>query len=43
MARHKDTERDKVLGETRQSLLEAAAEEFARQGYNGANINRISK
>jgi AcrR family transcriptional regulator len=43
MARHKDAERDKVLGETRQSLLEAAAEEFAREGYNGANINRISR
>jgi len=43
MARHKEAERDKIVGETRQSLLQAAAEEFAREGYRGANINRISK
>lgn len=41
--RHKETERDKVMGETRQLLLEAATAEFAREGYNGANINRISR
>ncbi|MFN2219867.1 MAG: TetR/AcrR family transcriptional regulator [Anaerolineae bacterium] len=43
MPRHKETERDKVMGETRLLLLEAATDEFAREGYNGANINRISK
>lgn len=43
MPRHKSAERDEVMGETRQRLLEAAAAEFARKGYNGANINRISR
>jgi AcrR family transcriptional regulator len=43
MARHKQTERDKIQGETRYLLLAAATEEFAREGYVGANINRISK
>jgi AcrR family transcriptional regulator len=43
MPRHKDTERDKVMSETRRMLLEAATAEFAREGYNGANINRISR
>jgi AcrR family transcriptional regulator len=43
MPRHKETERDKVMGETRLLLLEAATDEFASEGYNGANINRISK
>jgi AcrR family transcriptional regulator len=35
--------KDKVMSETRQRLLEAAAVEFAREGYVGANINRISQ
>jgi len=43
MARHKDAERDQVAGETRQLLLQAAAEEFAREGFGGANVNRISR
>jgi AcrR family transcriptional regulator len=43
MPRHKDAEREEVMGETRQLLLEAAAAEFAREGYHGANINRISR
>jgi AcrR family transcriptional regulator len=43
MPRHKDTERDKVMSDTRRLLLEAATAEFAREGYNGANINRISR
>lgn len=43
MPRHKDAERDQVMSKTRRSLLEAAAAEFAREGYNGANINRISR
>ena len=41
--RYKDAEREKAMSETRRSLLEAAAEEFAREGYVGANINRISR
>jgi AcrR family transcriptional regulator len=42
MARHKENERDQVLGQTRKALLAAATEAFARDGYDGANINRIS-
>ncbi len=41
-ARHKKDNRDQVMRETRQMLLQAAAEEFAREGYNGANVNRIA-
>jgi len=43
MARHKEAERETALSETRRLLLEAATAEFAREGYDGANINRISK
>ncbi len=43
MPRHKESERDQVRGETRTLLLEAATAEFAREGYVGANINRISR
>jgi len=43
MPRLKDAERDQVMSETRQLLLQAASEEFARQGYDGANMNRISR
>ena len=41
MPRHKETEKEKVMHETRSLLLKAAADEFARDGYNGANFNRI--
>jgi AcrR family transcriptional regulator len=41
--RYKASEREEALGRTRELLLEAAAEEFARHGYIGANINRISQ
>jgi AcrR family transcriptional regulator len=43
MPRHKDAERDQVMSDTRRLLLDAATAEFAREGYNGANINRISQ
>jgi AcrR family transcriptional regulator len=43
MPRLKDAERNGIMSETRRSLLEAATAEFAREGYDGANINRISK
>jgi AcrR family transcriptional regulator len=43
MPRHKDAERNQVMSETRRLLLDAATAEFAREGYHGANINRISK
>lgn len=42
MPRPKESEREKIQGDTRQRLLAAAADEFAREGYIGANINRIS-
>ncbi|HSF83944.1 MAG TPA: TetR/AcrR family transcriptional regulator [Anaerolineales bacterium] len=43
MIRHKKSERDEVMGETRTRLLEAAAEEFAQKGYEGANVNHIAR
>jgi AcrR family transcriptional regulator len=43
MPRPKESEREKIQSETRQLLLQAAADEFARQGYDGANINTISQ
>jgi AcrR family transcriptional regulator len=42
MVRIKTDVREQVMGNTRQNLLSAAAEEFARQGYDQANINTIS-
>ena len=41
--RYKKTVRDQVMQETRQLLLEAAAEEFAQNGYDKANVNRIAE
>jgi AcrR family transcriptional regulator len=43
MPRHKDADREDIRSETRRLLVQAATEEFAREGYSGANINRISK
>ena len=43
MPRHKKAERQEIMGQTRQLLLQAATKEFAREGYVGANINRISR
>lgn len=43
MVRLKKTDCEQVLETNRQLLLEAAAGEFAREGYHGANINRISQ
>ncbi|GMR11519.1 MAG: hypothetical protein BMS9Abin28_2352 [Anaerolineae bacterium] len=40
--RYKASEREEALSETRSSLLNSAAEEFAREGFATANINRIS-
>jgi len=42
MVRIKQEERLHIMGQTRQRLLDAAAEEFARAGYPDANINTIS-
>ena len=43
MPRLRSDVKEQVMSETRQRLLEAAAGEFASEGYAGANINRISK
>jgi len=43
VVRYKDNEHEKIKSETRRSLLDAAIVEFAREGYEGANINRISQ
>jgi AcrR family transcriptional regulator len=43
MPRYKESDREEIMSETRNLLLQAATEEFAREGYLGANINRISK
>ena len=43
MARHKTSERDQVLSDTRRMLLSAAATNVSRAGYAGANINHISE
>lgn len=43
MVRHKEVERNKIMKQTQQKLLEAAGEEFAREGFSGANVNRIAK
>ena len=42
MVRMKSEVREQVMGQTRQALLNAAAEEFSSQGYDQANINAIS-
>jgi len=43
MARHKESERRQIKSETQRKLLQAAADEIAIFGYDGANINRISE
>jgi AcrR family transcriptional regulator len=43
MPRHKQADRTAIMGQTRERLLQAATAEFARQGYEKANINRISR
>lgn len=43
MARHKKGDRDEIMSGTRQQLLSAAAEEISREGYVGANVNRIAE
>ena len=42
MVRIKTAVREQVMDHTRQTLLDAAAEEFASQGFDQANINTIS-
>lgn len=42
MARYKEEERVKIKEKTRQQLLAAATIEFAKNGYDGTNVNSIS-
>ena len=42
MPRLATAEKEEIQNKTRQELLNAAAHEFATQGFTGANINRIS-
>ena len=41
--RPKESQRKQIKSDTRKKLIQAAAEEIAREGYNSANINLISK
>ncbi len=41
--RYKNDKRIKLMGETRQRLLQAAVDEFANEGFDGASINRITQ
>lgn len=41
--RYKKTARKEAMQETRGRLMEAAAEEFARYGYDKANVNQIAE
>lgn len=43
IARHKVTERQGIMHETRQLILSAAAEEFSIHGFDKANVNRIAE
>lgn len=43
MPRYKDTTRKRKMSEIRERLLNAAAEEFANKGYEGAKINHITQ
>ena len=41
--RYKNDNRMQLMGETRQRLVKAAIDEFAREGFEGASINRITQ
>ena len=41
--RYKKSTKEEAMQKTRTRLLEAAAEEFAREGYDKANINHIAE
>jgi AcrR family transcriptional regulator len=43
VARFREDERENEKSGTRQKLLEAAVVEFSREGFDSANINRISE
>jgi AcrR family transcriptional regulator len=41
--RYNNENRNQLMAETRVRLVDAAVEEFAREGYEGANINHITR
>jgi AcrR family transcriptional regulator len=41
--RYKNDNRQKLMGETRQRLMQAAVDEFAIEGFEGASINNITR
>ena len=41
--RYKNDHRKQLMADTRGRLVNAAVEEFAREGYDGANINRMTQ
>jgi len=43
MPRYSEDQRETIKNDTRQKLIHAALEEFARYGYEQANVNRISE
>jgi AcrR family transcriptional regulator len=43
MPRYKEADRQEIREQTRQALLQAATAEFAREGFERANINHISQ
>jgi AcrR family transcriptional regulator len=43
LPRYPETTRQQILTETRRRLLEAAVVEIAREGFSGANIDRVSR
>ena len=43
MPRYREIDRQEMMSQTRQLLLQAATNEFAHKGYAQANINRISQ
>ncbi len=41
--RYRDDNRKQKMAETRERLLNAAVDEFSREGYAGANINNVTR
>lgn len=42
MGRYREAERQEILAQTRRRLLDAAVGEFARNGFDAANVDRIA-
>lgn len=43
MARHPTDQKESMMSNTRHKLIEAAAQEFSRQGFDKANVNHIAE